>query len=581
MIRAVRCNNPSFKNVFFEAGFNVILAERTQDSTKKDSRNGLGKSTLIEIIHFCLGSSIPKGALSSPDLVGWVFSLELLLGGGIVTASRDTSSPNSIIVEGDTQNWSIKPDFDIFGRAILSLDSWTTVLGELMFDLTTEENKKYSPHFRGLISYFARRGRDAFSSPFEHFRKQREYDIQVCNTFLLGLAWEDASELQVLKDKNEVISDLKKAAKTGVIDDVFGSVGELEARRVQLSGKYSRESRSLADFNVHNQYHDIGDEADRLTTEIQSLMNDNVSDTEWLTLYKSSVSNEASTALTTESLGRLYAEVGIELPDAALRRIKEVEAFHLRILENRKNFLESEITRLERALGERELEIRQKTELRARLMNILKSHGALEEYSRLQERNQETLTAIRNLDTQIENLRKFETGRNDLRIDQVLLQRRMQQDYDERQVQRDQAISQFNANSEALYKAPGTLIINVTPTGFKFSVEIERSGSAGIENMKVFCYDLMLAQLWSQKATTPGFLIHDSIIFDGVDERQVANALELAAQEANQKGFQYICTFNSDAVPRSDFSQEFDLNPYVRLCLTDATEDGGLLGKRF
>jgi uncharacterized protein YydD (DUF2326 family) len=56
MIKKLSANQPSFKTVEFSAGFNVVLADRTQESTKRDSRNGLGKSTLIEIIHFCLGA---------------------------------------------------------------------------------------------------------------------------------------------------------------------------------------------------------------------------------------------------------------------------------------------------------------------------------------------------------------------------------------------------------------------------------------------------------------------------------------------------------------------------------------------
>jgi uncharacterized protein YydD (DUF2326 family) len=99
--------------------------------------------------------------------------------------------------------------------------------------------------------------------------------------------------------------------------------------------------------------------------------------------------------------------------------------------------------------------------------------------------------------------------------------------------------------------------------------------------MKVFCYDLMLAQLWSEKPHSPGFLVHDSIIFDGVDERQRALALELADKETKKRGFQYICMLNSDMIPTNDFSPGFHFNDFVRLRLTDATEDGGLLGIRF
>jgi len=57
MIRSITADKSSFKSIKFENGLNVVLADRTKESTKKDSTNGLGKSTLLEIIHFCLGSN--------------------------------------------------------------------------------------------------------------------------------------------------------------------------------------------------------------------------------------------------------------------------------------------------------------------------------------------------------------------------------------------------------------------------------------------------------------------------------------------------------------------------------------------
>ena len=84
---------------------------------------------------------------------------------------------------------------------------------------------------------------------------------------------------------------------------------------------------------------------------------------------------------------------------------------------------------------------------------------------------------------------------------------------------------------------PGNLVVDITDNGFSFDVEIMRSGSQGINNMKIFCYDLMIAQLWASRAPSAGLLIHDSTIFDGVDERQMAQSLELAQKEAENSGF--------------------------------------------
>jgi len=80
---------------------------------------------------------------------------------------------------------------------------------------------------------------------------------------------------------------------------------------------------------------------------------------------------------------------------------------------------------------------------------------------------------------------------------------------------------------------------------------------------------------------SPGFLIHDSTIYDGVDERQRAEALELAASESRAYGFHYICTLNSDYVPRNEFSSGYRIEDYIRLRLTDADVTGCLMGVRF
>jgi len=61
MLHSLSANKSSFHRVEFTAGLNVILADRSDTSTTKDTRNGLGKSTLIEILDFCLGGRASKG----------------------------------------------------------------------------------------------------------------------------------------------------------------------------------------------------------------------------------------------------------------------------------------------------------------------------------------------------------------------------------------------------------------------------------------------------------------------------------------------------------------------------------------
>lgn len=79
----------------------------------------------------------------------------------------------------------------------------------------------------------------------------------------------------------------------------------------------------------------------------------------------------------------------------------------------------------------------------------------------------------------------------------------------------------------------------------------------------------------------PGFLIHDSHLFDGVDGRQVISALKVGAETAGELGFQYIVTMNEDDAFKEKIDG-FDLWKHVlSVALTDAKEDGGFFGFRF
>lgn len=571
MIRSLTANQPSFKSVTFSAGLNVILADRTKEASDKDSRNGLGKSLLIDLIHFCLGAEQrSKDGLPADVLGDWAFTLELNLLGRPVRVTRAVATPRRVDVHGLAQS---------SGVAQLDLREWNTILGAEMFALDPEGLGPYAPTFRSLLSYFARRGKKAFLSPFTHHDKQAEVDKQVAVASLLGLAWEDARDAQVLKDRRGGISQLKKAVKGGLVHGFDRSRGELEATLVRLSENAEAERRRLETFKVHPQYTGLRDEADKLTSDTHKRANKAVNCRQVLTIYEKDLEGVASPG--SELVERVYQEAGVAFPDQVRRTLSDARAFHQAVVTHRRAFLQEEILRLRAEIETLDAEVAELSDRRAGIMEVLKTHGALEEFTALQRRHLDALEEVNRLRSLIENWKNLEIGQSTLKIEQETLVQRGRRDYEERYEARTLAVSLFNANSQALYEAPGTLQIDFGQYGFEFDVNIERSGSDGIENMKIFCFDLMLAQLWSKKKRSPGFLIHDSRLFDGVDERQKAEALQLAARDSERYKFQYICSLNSDEVPVRDLEPGFELEKFVRLRLTDADPSGSLLGFRF
>jgi uncharacterized protein YydD (DUF2326 family) len=582
MIHSIKCDKPSFKNIEFKSGFNVVMSERIEGSTPKDSRNGLGKSTLIEIMHFCLGGN--KGeTLSKQNLEGWVFTIDLDLSGKRYSVSRNTSETSKIFIDGDCSDWAIKPEIDKkTSRQLISARDWNRVLGTLMFGIQSAyADFKYAPTFRSLISYFIRRNGQVggFLNPFQQYKNQKEWDKQVNNAFLLNLGWEYASKLQVLKDRINVLDQIKQEARTGMLAHLIGTIGEVEALKIRLEAQVSEEGEQLSNFKIHPQYNKIEEEANELTSKIHELVNLDIDSKRLLEHYEASLKEEADAK--PDSVEKIYREAGLVLPDIAKKQIADVLSFHKQVVTNRKEFLTSEIARIKNDIARSEQELQNLSVRRTELMQVLQKHGALQEYTSLQTNHQKAIAELKDVNIRLENLKKFEQGRSASVVEQELIYQQANSDLGERKSQKEKAVLLFNSNSQALYSVPGTLSIDFEKTGFKFDVKIERSGSHGIGNMKIFCYDLLLVQLWAQNEINPGFLIHDSILFADVDERQKAHALELAAKESERLGFQYICTMNSDTIPTADFNKDFNFAKYVRVKFSDAKDDGGLLGMRF
>lgn len=586
MIHAVRANKSTFRSVTFEPGFNVVLADKTDKSSRKDSRNGAGKSLLVEIIHFCLGGN-PGTSLKKKELHDWRFTLDLEIQGKKLSATRGLDRRSRVELAGDASFVPQELLLPLRGGGFqIKANEWTRALGTAMFALPADEKPQpFTPRFRSLFPFFARSGRDAFASPFRHHRLMTTGEQQIYNSFLLGLGWEYAHQWQLLREKEKLLEAYKKASEVGVAQVVSGSLGELEAERVRLEQAAQRTEDNLRAFKIHPEYERIEEQASTLTDQIHALANQNVTDGRLLEQYRRSTVDESAafdTERANKTLEEAYHEAGVILPDLVKRRLDEVKEFHRALVRGRRGFLSSEIERLEQAVMHRKHDITSLDTQRASLMQVLETHGALVEYNRLQGLRQEALDKLAEVRRRIQQLRDLEEGRSQLKIEFEQLRQTTRRDLDDRSSAKEKAISLFNANSEALYDAPGNLIIEIGKNGYQFDVEIQRTGATGIENMKVFCYDLTLIQLWADQPHNPGLLLHDSPMFDGVDERQKAAAWTRARAESARLGFQYICMVNTDDVPDAPIMGGLDMRDpsLVRITLTDQPS-GCLLGIRF
>ncbi len=583
MITRVTANHGTFKPLSLEAAFNVVLAERTAQGSERDSTNGSGKTLLLEIVHFVFGADASRTPLNEPHLAGWEFAVEGLLKGDAFRAARAVDAPARVRVEGDFHDWPIVPRRDEdSGVLSYAVEDWTEALGTQVYGLPlAADTTKYRPTFRTLFSYAARRGLRAYGDPFNFFPMQPAWQRHVANAYLLGLDWTIYQRAQQLDEREQSLDKASKAVKSalrsGALGD-FEGIGDLEARRINLDREVREVEEQLRTFKVDPQYHDHERRATALTTTIHDLVAETVADRETLAFYARTVEQEESAQ--PQDVRQMYAEAGVHFPTQVAKQLSDALAFHDRLVENRRAFLATEMTRLEERIAALEREVERQTGARAHELSFLREHGALEDLTQLQILHKESVEELGRIGGQIEQLRSYEESLAGIRIQREELKLTARRDLDAKRDAWGRVVELFGTFTAELYDKPGQLVVDINRDGgLKLDVEIERGGSQGVQEMVVLCYDLAVATALGERNVGPGMLMHDSSVFDGVDPRQKATALRLAARQSTNAAFQYLICLNTGDVPWDDLG-DFDLRAFERLALTDVGE-GGLLGIRY
>jgi len=446
----------------------------------------------------------------------------------------------------------------------------------------TVYDEPFAPTFRAMFSYFARRRNSGgLVHPERHAEKQQIGDWQINLSYLIGLDWQIPFEFQKLRARERSLEELRKAAKAGAFGEILATVAELRPQVTLAETRAQRLRDQLANFQVLDSYRDLSRRAARAKAEMQSIGREAIVLNETLEHLARSLDTEK--APERSDLQQLYAAVGVELPGVALRRFEEVNRFHESVIENRRKHLQQEIGGIRQQLSEGDRQLELLDNERSSTLKTLEGRGALEDFLQLQK-------SLADCDAQAASLRErfkaaeiLEGEATQLDIDRANLKRRLQEDHQQRKFVLDDAILIIaEAISELYDDRQGRFVVEATNNGPEFRISIVGDRGGGISNVEIFCFDLALLKIVTKRLGGPGFLAHDSHLFDGVDERQIAGALLLGSQATEKRGLQYIVTMNSDIFDRLPLSDEIDRGKVVLpMRISDETETGGLFGFRF
>lgn len=450
-----------------------------------------------------------------------------------------------------------------------------------MFHLPDHGGEKARLTARSLLAYFARIQRQGgFAHHDRHFAHQNAGDAQISTAFLVGLDTQNLVTWQEWRERMTALENLKKAARFRFVDDLLGVRSHLMKQLSETERKIAELKPRVEVFESKEAFMELEAEAASLTLRISELSVEQEADKS----YKESITALLAddTPVPSEDLSRAYQELGLAFPDAVLKRFEDVERFHESVVRNRRAHLASELRVVDDRLDRREIERTQAGKRREEILGILKSEGVLETFTKLQgelARLMSLAASIRSrlsLDDQI----KAYKARMEGELVQLIEATRAQLD-EQRDVVGEVARS-VEDRLRALYDTGGRVTFEVTKSGLVSSIDCHGKDGEAVHQMTVFCWDLAIMEALARRQMGPGFLVHDSHLFDGVDPRQLGTALALGAESASRHGYQYIVTLNSDALRDDQGAVDFDLSPHtLDVTLTDATETGGLFGFRF
>ncbi|NFO31094.1 DUF2326 domain-containing protein [Clostridium botulinum] len=527
-INKLSSNKQSFKDIeFLPNEINIILGKKTTNDVGK-SVNGVGKTLSLKIIDFCLGSSInQKDNISK--LKGWEFYLDFTNNNNNHTITRSIDNKNFIFLDDKEEN----------------VKKFNEYMERLLFNCKTESNLL---SFRNLISRFLRIPKKGYLSWDICKDKEQQETAFICNALLLGINTDLIQKKIELKSKINELNKNKKIMKNN--DDIKEIIKgtDIGVNIKSLTREIDILKVKLEEFQISEEYNIIKSDLEKFKYKKNDIINEIELNENLIRSIEESL--ETKIDVSAKQVLDLYEEAKVIFNLEIKKTIQEVSDFHEKLLKNRqirlkedREKLKVQIKKLKEGLSVTDNKINSNIE-------YLKDKGTLSEYDALRNKLSDMelrLYKIKEYDNILSkidvkvNIIKKEMADEDLKATEYLI------NYKE-----DEIISNiFKEYVDSIYKdeyrVSGIKVNNNTNENkIRFDIEPEIVGenSAGINNVKIFCLDMLYLSL--KKNHNIEFIYHDNSIFTETDPRQVYNMLKLALNICKKNNVQYILNINYD-----------------------------------
>ena len=565
----VYSNKASFRTVEFnKTGLSFIVAKQKNPDSSEQGKtyNGVGKSLLVRIIHFCLGARFEDYKVFCEKLPEWEFFVDYEIDNKKYTAKRATNDPKNIVLNDE----------------VISVKKFNEMMKSLCFEIP--ENISFLT-FRSLIPFFIRPTKESYVAYNKPGKTKTDYQALLYNAFLLGLDAVLAQNKYKIRKEQDRVKNLEKNFKNdSLLRDFFTGNKDVILTLVDLEERIKRLDDNLSNFKVAEDYNEVQLEADRAEKKLFSLNNHVI-------MLQNNIENinkslENSPDINKDNIKAIYRESNINFPENMTKTLDELEIFYEKLISNRKRRLLEQQNKLKLEQRNKKADVGILQTDFDKLMKYLGEHQALDLFVSLSNKNAE-------LKAERDRLKKYQ----ELQSEYKIKERQFEKDFIELTEITEQYLTEIEPDTVVLrdyFRSLAKIFYPDSVAGltiecndgenqlqFNIDAKIESDASDGINNVKIFCYDLTI--LFKGHNHNIDFVFHDSRLFDGTDERQKADMFKTVYEKFAQANKQYIATVNQnqlDEIKKHMTDNEFEkiIAHNTVLTLTDESDYDKLLG---
>ncbi len=550
---SIHNNHGLIRKIKFIKGINLIVDE-TKTVNQTESGNNVGKTTVLRLIDYCLGSqgnNIYKDNEFTKK--GTNTQVESFL--------KETNTIITLILKNDidmesSEEITIRRNFlkgkakiqEINGENYNSIQAFRKVLTELIF------NFRYpKPTFRQIITKNIRYSELTLTNTLRLLKNGKQEEYEALYFFWLGIPISSSDR------KKELISLIKD--KENVLKSRDNNSNEMEQALILINNRIEKLEKQRLIFNSNNLYkeqlkqlNDIRSEINKISTHIGQLRFRK----ELILESKKELEKEFAN-IDVDRIKFLYKEAEALIPTIQ-KTFEQILIFHNNMLEEKKKYILEELPSIEEDIKNNDEKIKYLLSKEKELKNCLDKKFDIEDFeketieiNKLYEQRGDYLGKQKELQEIKSEVEKYKNELDNIN-----------QKIESNESSLNKRISVFNTYlpdiSRKLYNENMILSYDKNKKGFELNISsIDENPGSGKKKGQIAAFDLAYIQFAeNQNINCLHFILHDQI--ENIHDNQITSLLETIVSNIN---CQYILPVLRDKLPN-----DIDIEKYKILSLS-------------